>query len=434
MRRTRPLRRTRGVRLLLALLAATVLSALAATAASASTWCGDASSADRLPQVVGGPSVHLVYAYPSDGTDRLAQFGTTIQTDMETIDAWWRGQDPTRAPRFDTFAFACGPQVDISDVKLTNTGAELTPLDGRFQKIAGALATGGLGSDYEIYVVYYDGPDDGGGVCGQGGTTNPNGGRAYALVFTAGCTAVPTAVTAAHEMTHALGAVTSPAPHECSPPNDGHVCDSDRDLMYPFVNGAPLSDLGLDVGRDDYYGATGVGFDVRTSRWLRHLDEPSAHLSLALTGSGTVASDVPGLQCTAACESDWDGGQTVTLSAAPASGMRFIRWGGACAGTASCTLALSGASAVTALFAPQTFLLTVGVTGRGSVFTSSGTSVCRKRCRLPVTSYQSLALHAVATRGWRFKRWGGACHGTRPVCTVPMTANAAATAVFAKKK
>lgn len=420
-------------RLLPALLAAAALSALAATAASASTWCGAAATTDRSPQVVGGPSVHLVYAYPSDGTDRLDQFGTAIQTDVETIDAWWRGQDPTRAPRFDTFAFACGAQIDISDVKLSNTGADLIPLEGRFQKIVGAVATAGLSSQYEIYVVYYDGPDDGGGVCGQGGTTNPNSGRAFALVYTAGCTDVPTAVTAAHEMTHALGAVISPAPNECTPPNDGHVCDSDRDLMYPFVNGAPLSDLILDVGRDDYYGAEGVGFDVRTSRWLRHLDEPPAHLSLALKGSGSVASDVPGVQCTAACESDWDSGQTVTLSAAPTSGMRFIRWGGACTGTLDCTLTLSGVTAVTALFAPQTYLLTVGVAGRGNVFTSSGTSVCRKRCRLTVASYQSLALHAVATPGWRFKRWGGSCHGTRPVCTLPMTSNTGTTAVFVEK-
>lgn len=418
----------------MALLAAAVLSGLAATAASASTWCGTASTADRLPQVVAGPSVHLVYAYPSDGPDRLAEFGTTMQTDVETIDGWWRGQDPTRTPRFDTFAFSCGAQLDISDVKLSNTGAELTAIQGRFERIIGAIATAGLLSEYEIYVVYYDGPDDGGGVCGEGGTINPNRGQAFALVFTGACTAVPTAVTAAHEMTHALGAVSSPAPNECPPPNDGHVCDSNRDLMYPFVDGTPLSGLFLDVGRNDYYGASGVGFDVRTSRWLRHLDEPPAHLSLALKGLGTVTTDVPGAECTAVCESDWDGGQTVTLSATPASGTRFVRWGGACAGDVSqCTLTLAGSTSATALFAPLTYLLTVGVKGHGNVFTSAAGSLCQKRCRLPVTSYRSVALRAVAKPGWRFKRWSGSCHGARPTCTLPMTSNTGATAVFVKK-
>src|SRR5262249_59161213 len=174
-----------------------------------------------------------------------------------------------------------------------------------------------LDSAYEVYVVYYDGPDDDSGICGEGGTRDPNSGRAYAVVFTGGCTPEPTAVTAVHELTHALGAVISPAPHECPQPNDGHVCDSNRDLMYPFVDGSPLTALTLDIGRDDYYGAGGVGFDVRTSRRLRHLDEPQSHLSLALAGTGTVASDVPGIVCTASCASDWDGGQEVTLSATP---------------------------------------------------------------------------------------------------------------------
>ncbi len=421
-------------RLVLALLAAAALAALAASAATASTWCGTPSPTDRLPQTIAGPAIHFVYAYPSDGTDRLAEFGTTIQTDAETIDAWWRGQDPTRTPRFDLASFPCGAQLDISDVKLLNTGAELQPIEGRFEKIAGAVTAAGLASPYEIDVIYYDGPDGGGGVCGEGGTNDPTRGQAFAIVFTGGCLSEPTAVTAAHEMTHALGAVFSPAPSQCPPPNDGHVCDSNRDLMYPFVDGTPLSSLLLDVGRDDYYGATGVGFDVRTSRWLRHLDETPAQLALALTGTGTVTSDVPGVDCTGTCTSEWDGGQTVALTAAPASGMRFVRWGGACTGNSTvCTLALAGSTSVTVLFAPQTYLLTVGVTGHGNVSTSASVSLCQKRCRLPVASYQSVSLRAVALPGWRFKRWAGSCHGTRPRCSVPMTSNEGATAVFAKK-
>ena len=57
------------------------------------------------------------------------------QDELRAIDAWWRGQDATRTPRFDLFAFSCGAQLDISDVKLPNTTAELSSIDGRFQKI-----------------------------------------------------------------------------------------------------------------------------------------------------------------------------------------------------------------------------------------------------------------------------------------------------------
>ncbi len=421
-------------RLLLVAAAVCALAAATATAASASTWCGTASPTDRLPQDVPGASVHLVYAYPSDGVDRLGQLGTTIQTDAETIDAWWRSQDATRTPRFDAFTFSCGSQLDISDVKLPLTGADLTPSSGRFERIVEALASAGMSSAFEIYVVYYDGPDDGSGICGEGGTRDPTRGGAFAVVFAGACGSEPTAVTAAHELTHALGAVTPPAPHDCPPPNDGHACDSNRDLMYPFVDGSPLTLLQLDVGRDDYYGASGVGFDVRTSRWLRHLDEPQSHLTLQLTGSGSVASDVPGVSCTASCTSTWDGGQPVNLSATPAAGMRFVRWGGACSGDAVCALSLAATTSVTALFAPLRYTLAVGVQGRGRVVNSVTPLACARRCRLALTSYESVSLRALALPGWRFKRWSGACRGTRPTCRVPMTADSAATAVFAKKR
>jgi len=405
----------------------------AGATSSASAWCGDTTATDRGAPVVPGRAVHLIYAYPADGADRLAQFGSVIQTDVETIDGWWRGQDATRTPRFDLFAFPCGPQVDISDVKLPQSGAALTPISSRFNQIVSSLVAAGFASDYEIYVVYYDGPDDGGGVCGEGGTADPSHGRAFAVVFPAGCPREPTAPVAVHELVHALGAVTAPAPHECPPPNDGHVCDSNRDLMYPYVDGSPLSSLVLDVGRDDYYGATGVGFDVRTSGWLRHLDEPQAHLTISIAGAGSVDSDVPGVACTASCASDWDGGQAVTLSATPASGMRFVRWGGACTGSSTCAPTVMASTSVTALFAPKTYLLTIGVLGRGAVSTSATPSPCRLRCRVPVTSYQAVTLRAITRAGWRFARWTGACRGSRLSCRLPMSSNVAATAVFAKK-
>jgi List-Bact-rpt repeat protein len=423
-------------RLAAALLAAAALAGVAATAAHATTWCGTASATDLLPQTVGGPSVHMIYAYPADGTDRLAQFGTTMQTDAETIDAWWRSQDPTRTPRFDSFAFSCGVQVDITDLKLPDGGATLQPLDGRFTRITTAVTAAGLALPSAIDLVYYDGPDGGGGVCGEGGTSDPSRGPAFAIVFSSGCGDEPTAVTAAHELTHALGAVIPPAPNDCPPPDDGHVCDSNRDLMYPFVDGTPLSGLTLDVGRNDYYGATGIGFDVRTSRWLRHLDEAVSPLDLLLTGAGHVTSDVPGVDCTASCGSTWDGGEAVTLTAEPQPGMRFVRWGGACAGSSTsptCALTLAGPTSVAALFAPGTYVLTVAVTGRGKVTTVGSGTVCSARCRHAQTSFQAVRLQATPLRGWRFRRWSGACRGTRPTCSLPMTANATAAAVFVKK-
>jgi hypothetical protein len=420
-------------RLLPSLLVAAALCGVAATGAGASTWCGTSTVTDLVPQTVAGPSVHFVYAYPSDGTDRLGEFGTTMQTDAETIDAWWRGQDPARTPRFDLFGFSCGTQLDISDVRLSNTAGDLQLVGGRFDKIVASLQAAGLVSTSQIYVVYYDGPSDDTGVCGQGGTTNPDQGHAFAVVFSGGCPSEPTSVTAAHELTHALGAVASPAPHQCPPPDEGHVCDPKTDLMYPFVDGTPLSGLVLDAGRDDYYGAPGVGFDVRTSRWLRHLDEPTAQLALALKGAGTVAGDAPGFRCSLSCASTWDGGETVTLTATPAAGMRFVRWGGACTGDLfECRLTLAGSTSVSALFAPTTYPLLLNVAGRGRVIASALGASCPSRCRLKATSYRPFVVRAVARKGWRFKRWTGSCRGSRPTCTLPMTSASTARAVFGK--
>ena len=142
-----------------------------ASPAQAATWCGTPASSDRAPQAAAGFSVHLVYAIPSDGVDQLATWANAMQTDAESADAWWRREDPARSLRFDTFAFPCGTQLDITTLRLPVTGAVLDPIDGRAERTdAGLQAPTMLLSPYEKTVVYYDGPDSQGRptVCGQG--------------------------------------------------------------------------------------------------------------------------------------------------------------------------------------------------------------------------------------------------------------------------
>ena len=404
-----------------------------AQAAPASTWCGTPGTVDRLPEGNPGAPVHEIYAIPSDGTDQLASVvGTQMQTDAETIDAWWRGQDPTRTPRFDTLGFACGQQLDISFVKLTSTAAELQPIGGRFERILAGLGAAGFGSAVTKYVIYYDAPDDGSNVCGEGAGSAE--GEGVAIVFVNACAGVPSSAVVTHELLHSLGALPAPGPPHACPGNAGHPCDSPLDVLYPFANGTPLSGLTLDFGHDDYYGHSGTWFDIQDSRWLRHLDTAPTHLSLVIQGTGTVTSDVPGISCTVSCESDWDANQPVGLAAVAGPGMRFVRWSGGCNSTLDCTLGLASATTVTALFAPATFPLTISITGRGRVRTSSSATACTARCRLAVVSYTAISLRAVPAAGWRFTRWAGACHGTRLLCSLPMTSAAGARAVFTKRK
>ena len=61
-------------------------------------------------------------------------------------------------------------------------------------------------------------------------------------------------------------------------------------------------------------------------------------------------------------------GTVVTLSATPATGYAFVGWSGDLVGNASvAALPMNGDTAVTALFSPDTYVLTVNVSGLGSV-------------------------------------------------------------------
>ena len=58
----------------------------------------------------------------------------------------------------------------------------------------------------------------------------------------------------------------------------------------------------------------------------------------------------PKQSCGSDCSENYTSGTSVTLTAAPASGSLFSGWGGACAGTGGCTVAMSAAKSVTATF------------------------------------------------------------------------------------
>jgi hypothetical protein len=409
--------------------------ALPAGAAQAATWCGTVAPTDRTPQVGAGQSIHAVYAVPSDLPDHSAQVAQQLVDDAEKTDLWWRREDPTRTLRFDLFPYPCGPQLDITIVRVPLTSTALRPVNGRFEQILRAMTGAGLNSSFENYLVYYEGPSDplpnGYQVCGQGGQLSNRSG--VSIVYLGACSGVPSAPTAVHELLHGLGAVPGGAPNACPNGDTAHVCDSVSDVMYPFASGSTLDQLLLDAGHDDYYGHVGTWLDVQDSPWLVFLNS-QVRLALELTGSGTVASNIPGLACTASCTSDWNGGTKVTLTAAPAKGQRFVRWSGACSGSAPCTVDLAQAETVNAFFARATFPLSVAKTGKGTVRGARGAISCGGTCRSAVTSYAPLTLAAIAAKGWGFRSWSGACRGTKPSCTVPMTAPSTARAIFVRRR
>ena len=78
-------------------------------------------------------------------------------------------------------------------------------------------------------------------------------------------------------------------------------------------------------------------------------------LSVTTSGSGTVTSAPSGIICGTSCSASYASGTSVTLTASTATGYSFSGWSGACSGTsASCTVSMTAARSVTALFSQTT--------------------------------------------------------------------------------
>ena len=432
----------------MAVRAVLVLAAVAATLGAAPTdasaavppvrWCGnDVSASDRLRDRMGGPQIHVVYATPADGQDRFAELASPIATDIAAIDAWWRREDPTRAPRFDLFDFpGCDSRLgllDLTSVRLPAPTSFYTGAAGRFQAITRDLENLRFAQPTKKYLVFYDGLVADDGVCGTGAGRSSSG-PSYAVVYLRSSCELTVgdgrgaAWVAAHELVHAFGAVSDLAPNAC---HSGHVCDAGDDLMAALYDGGFIEEARLDAGRDDYYGHTGPVLDVRRSAWLFDTAAQLA-LTLRVTGRGVIGSQPDGQGCSAVCVTEWDGGTAVRLAAAPGAGHGFAGWTGGCAAARgpSCVVAPSAASDVGAVFRPLR-RLTVLVDGRGTV-TAEGLR-CTRSCARQLVQGRPFVLRAAPVRGWRFVRWTGACRGARPTCTVRLAAAARVTAVFARR-
>jgi len=71
-----------------------------------------------------------------------------------------------------------------------------------------------------------------------------------------------------------------------------------------------------------------------------------------LGGSGTVTSSPAGISCGTTCGARFDPGTTVTLTAKPDRGSKFLGWSQPCSRKARCMVSLKSAQSITARFAP----------------------------------------------------------------------------------
>jgi hypothetical protein len=428
---------------------ACAVPAIGRAAATPTTWCGLSAApavTNRTPDLVLGSQINVVYAHPAGTPDRLAELASPIASDMAAIDVWWRKQDPTRTPRFDLFDFpGCAStygKLDLADVTLPQDQSVYFPLDPRFDRIVNTLSVPPfLVSDKtRKYIIYYDAPVSDSSLCGQGGGFNDlfSSGPSWAVIYVQTCDLSlgdgnHAAHVVTHELLHSLGAVPAGAPHECAPPDDGHVCDSPLDILYPFLSATSVFDNEiLDVNRDDYYG-TGQPIDIRNSPWLIHLDVPSLTLTVATAGrgKGRVTSDVGGIDCPGTCTATEPQGTAMTLTATPDTGSRFVGWSGACSGTDDCVLSFDTAADATAMFAPIQHRVRVAVTRGGRVVSTPGSISCPSRCTGAFDTGSAVGLRAVPAAGYAFRGWSGACSGKR-ACSLRLTRDVNVRAAFAK--
>ncbi|HEY3188263.1 MAG TPA: hypothetical protein VGJ70_12370 [Solirubrobacteraceae bacterium] len=366
------------------------------------TWCGGAPTPNDRPDVVGGNQIHVVYAVPSDGADRFAQVASGIATDVGAIGAWWRKQDPTRAPRFDLAGFSCtgAGSLDISDVRLPHPTAYYNQASTpRIQQVRDDLLASGFADAAKKYLVYYDQAQPAlGSDCGAAYVNAQSGGaHGYAAVYTApnlgGCGSIGVggflAVIAAHELINGLGALdpaTPGPPHRC-PGDPLHPCDASLDVLAPRPTATTLAAAVLDYGHDDYYAHAGSWWDVQDSAWLRHLDvqQYRVRVRVGTGGKFVFATNQPSVSCAqpSTCKWTWQAGSELTLSATAAPGYRVAGWTGCPDANGDvCTVTVDSALAVGAVFARP-----LHVTGFHLAF-------ARNPLRLTATVHLNAAAHA----------------------------------------
>ena len=262
------------------------------------TWCGeDRASNDTAHETAnGGYKYHAIYAYPSDGSDRLLTEATTLQTDAFQASSLLEFLYD-RAIRFD-MGTICGPQyLDISSVRLPQSTAQLQAaansgpeaVMAEVQKSIDAAGFDVLGdrdssavaaARARNFVVWLDGPTPGGGVCGIGtlyadtdrtqSNWNNYGGK-VALVFRNGSGFCASNIVR-HEIGHNLGALQAGAPHAF---DNAHCNDAYEDTMCdprsPHVSGGQYQGLYFDYRNDDYWDPTGASlprWTVNLSRFI----------------------------------------------------------------------------------------------------------------------------------------------------------------------
>ena len=101
-------------------------------------------------------------------------------------------------------------------------------------------------------------------------------------------------------------------------------------------------------------------------------------LAVAKTGSGSVASNPPGIDCGATCSHVYDFGTPVKLTASAQKGWALAHWSGGCSGKGACTVLMAADHQVTAVFSRTCIVPNV----KGKPLPAAKRAIRKARCKL----------------------------------------------------
>ncbi len=223
----------------------------------------------------------------------------------------------------------------------------------------------------------------------------------------------------------------------------GDSCNASG-LCHAFLFSGTMIDLGVLPGRPNSYAAainsTGqvAGDSCDPSGSCHAFLYSGTNYTLAVTragsGSGTVTSDPPGIDCGSACNAIFAEETVVTLTATPDAGSAFGSWSGCTPSGNTCTVTMSKARNVKATFVvPNPMKLTVARVrqnnGDGAISSSPAGIDCGGTCSASYAAGTTVTLTATPAVSSVLTGWSG-CIASGNTCTVVMSKAQSVKATF----
>jgi uncharacterized repeat protein (TIGR02543 family) len=142
------------------------------------------------------------------------------------------------------------------------------------------------------------------------------------------------------------------------------------------------------------------------------------------SGSGTVTSVPPGIDCGSDCSQDYAHNTQVTLSAIPDTGSTFTGWTGDLTGTTNpATLTMDGNKTVSATFELNVVTLTINQATGGTITADPAG---------PYHYGDDVTLTATPAQGYAFTGWAGDLTGTTNPATLNLDGDKTVSATFTR--